>query len=97
MATDIKDQFVQKIKSSAFGLFSIQLDELTDVASCSQLMVFARYVNSSSHKEEYLFCSPLELMTKALDILEKVSSFYDKKIFCVIIPVGAVQMEHQLC
>ena len=34
MATDIKDQVVQEIKSSAFGLFSIQLDESTDVASC---------------------------------------------------------------
>ena len=34
MATDIKDQVVQEIKSSAFGLFSIQIDESTDVASC---------------------------------------------------------------
>ena len=27
MAADIKDQIVQEIKSAAFGLFSIQLDE----------------------------------------------------------------------
>ncbi|XP_064468647.1 zinc finger BED domain-containing protein 5-like [Ornithodoros turicata] len=43
MADDIRDQVVQQIKSAAFGLFSIQLDESTDVASCSQLLVFARY------------------------------------------------------
>ena len=41
MAIDIKDQVVQEIKSAAFGLFLIQLDESTDVASCSQLLVFA--------------------------------------------------------
>ena len=38
MIADIKDQVVQVIMSAAFGLFSIQLDESTDVASCSQLM-----------------------------------------------------------
>ena len=79
MATDIKDQVVQEIKSSAFGLFSIQLDESTDVASCSQLMVFARYVHAGSFKEEFLFCSPLELTTKASDILEKVSFFFNSE------------------
>ena len=33
MATDIKDHVVQDIKSSAFGLFSILLEESSDVAS----------------------------------------------------------------
>lgn len=70
MAIDIKDQVVQEIKSAAFGLFEIQLDKSTDVASCSQLMVFARYVHSSSFKEEFLFCSSLEITTKASYILE---------------------------
>jgi len=79
MAIDIKDQVVQEIKSAAFGLFSIQLDESTDVASCSQLLVFARYVHSGSFKEEFLFCSPLETTTKASDILEKVSSFFESE------------------
>ena len=97
MATDIKDQVVLEIKSSAFGLLSIQLDEITDVASCSQLMVFARFVNSSSFKEEFLFCSPLELTTKATDILEKVLPFFESENLLWIISVGAVQMEHQPC
>ncbi|XP_068223303.1 protein FAM200C-like [Palaemon carinicauda] len=78
IATDIKDQVVPEIKSSTFGLFSIQLDESTDVASCSQLMVFASYVHSDSFKEEFLFRSPLELTTKASDILE-VSSFFESE------------------
>lgn len=48
ISIDSKDQVVQEIKSAAFGLFSIQLDESTHMASCFQLLVFARYVYSSS-------------------------------------------------
>ncbi|XP_064472939.1 SCAN domain-containing protein 3-like [Ornithodoros turicata] len=77
MADDIRDQVVQQIKSAAFGLFSIQLDEPTDVASCSQLLVFARYVHAASFKEEFLFCSTLETTTRASDVFEKVSSFFE--------------------
>ena len=43
-------------------------DILTDVALCSQLLVFARYVHSGSFKEEFLFCSPLETTIMASDI-----------------------------
>lgn len=77
MAIDIKNQVIQEIKSAAFGLFSIQLDESTDVASYAQLLVFARYVYSGVFKEEFLFCSPLATTTKATDILEKVVSFFE--------------------
>ncbi|XP_076363315.1 protein FAM200C-like isoform X1 [Tachypleus tridentatus] len=79
MTIDIKDQVVQKIKSAAFGLFSIQLDELTNVASCSQLLEFARYVHSGAFREEFLFCFPLETTTNASDILIKVSYFFESE------------------
>lgn len=65
------------LKAAKFGLFSIQLDESTDVSSCAQLLVFARYVLGNVIKEEFLFCSPLETTTKGSDVLEKVSSFFD--------------------
>ena len=96
MAADIKDQVVQQIKSAAFGLFAIQLDESTDVASCSQLMVFVKYVHLNGFKEELLFCSRLEKTTKAVDIFEKVS-FFESEIFCGETYVGAAQTEPQLC
>jgi hypothetical protein len=79
MAIGIKDQVVQEIKSAAFGLFSIQLDESTDVALCSNLLVFAKYVHSGSFKEKFLLCSPLETTTKASDIFEEVSSFFESE------------------
>ena len=79
MAADIRDQVVQEIKSAAFGLFSIQLHKCTDVASCSQLMVFVKYVHLNRFKEELLFCSHLEKTTKAVDVFEKVSSFFESE------------------
>ena len=47
MSADIKRQVIEKIKSSL--MFAIQLDEFTDVASISRLIVFARYV----HRETF--------------------------------------------
>ncbi|XP_067939772.1 protein FAM200C-like [Watersipora subatra] len=78
MANDIKNQVVQQIKLSPFGLFAIQLDESTDVASCSKLMVYACYVHNEEIKEEFLFCVPLEATTKAKDIFDVVSNFFDE-------------------
>ncbi len=50
---------IQGIKSSPTGMFAIQLDESTDVSSCVQLLVFARYVFLCDNKEEYLLCTSL--------------------------------------
>ncbi|XP_069181799.1 protein FAM200C-like [Procambarus clarkii] len=81
LTTDIKDQVVQDIKSAALSFFSMQLDESIDVASCSKLLVFTKYVHSDSIKEEFLFCSPLETSTNASDILKKVSPFFVTEFF----------------
>nr|XP_027207546.1 protein ZBED8-like [Penaeus vannamei] len=61
MSDDIKEQVVQEIKSA--GLFSIQLNESTDIQPCTQLLAFVRYVHKDL-KEEFLFCEPLGLSTK---------------------------------
>ena len=75
LSLDIKSQVVQEIKTAPFGLFAIQLDESTDISSCAQLRVYARYVCNNAFKEEFLFCSTLETTTKAADILNKVTFF----------------------
>lgn len=77
MSVDIKDQVVSEIKAAKFGIFSIQLDESTDVSSCAQLLVFVRYVHAGAIKEEFLFCSPLETTSKGSDILAKVNTFFE--------------------
>ncbi|XP_040275585.1 protein ZBED8-like [Bufo bufo] len=75
MSTDILSQVVQEIKSAPLPIFSIQLDESTDEANCSQLLVFVRYINDGDFKDEFLFCKPLETTTTARDVFDKVGSF----------------------
>ncbi|XP_032742843.1 protein ZBED8-like [Rattus rattus] len=75
MSADILDQVIQEIKSAPLPAFSIQLDESTDVASCSQLLVYVRYIKDGDFKDEFLFCKPLERTTTALDVFEAVGSF----------------------
>ena len=76
LSLDIKSQVVQEIKITPFGLFAIQLDESTDMSSCAQLMVYARYVCNNAFKEEFLFCSALETTKKEADILNKITTFF---------------------
>ncbi|XP_067942942.1 protein FAM200C-like [Watersipora subatra] len=77
MSAEIKRQVIEKIKSSP--MFAIQLDEPTDVASISQLMVFARYVHRETIEEEFLFCSALTETTTAADVMNLVSDFFRKE------------------
>ena len=77
MSDDIKSQSVQQIKDAPFDLFAIQLDESKDVSSCAQLMLFVKYAYNGAFEEEFLFCSSLETNTKAADIFEKVSFFFN--------------------
>ena len=76
---NIKEQVISEIKNSPIGLFSIQLDETTDVASCSQLLVFCRYFTESDMKDNILFCSPLESTTKAIDVMQTLAIFFDQE------------------
>lgn len=75
MSTDIVQQVIRELKESPLP-FSMQLDESTDVAQYSQLLVFVRYVNKDSIKEEFLFCEPLSGTTKAIDIFNHIEEFF---------------------
>ncbi|XP_070270292.1 LOW QUALITY PROTEIN: protein FAM200C [Myotis yumanensis] len=75
MYADILDQVIQEIKSAPLPIFNIQLDESTDVANCSQLLVYVRYINDGNFKDEFLFCKPLEMTTTARDVFDTVGSF----------------------
>ena len=74
MVQDIREQVAEKIRMSP--MFAIQCDETTDVAHCSQLLVFARYISDNAIEEEMLLCRPLETTTTADDVLGVVSGFY---------------------
>lgn len=77
MADNVKSQVLLKITSSP--LFAIQLDESTDVANLSQLLVFVRYLNNVDRKieEDFLFCKPLETTSKGTDVMELVTKYFE--------------------
>ena len=74
MSVDVKEQILNEIKLSP--LFAFQVDESTDVSSCSQLLVFVKYIHSDDIKEEFLLCSELETTTKSEDIMVKINTFF---------------------
>ena len=63
----------------ASPFFAIQCDETTDVAQMSLLLLYVRFVGSTTVKEEMLFCRPLETTTKAEDMLKLVDAYFYKK------------------
>jgi hypothetical protein len=69
-------QVIDEIKNAKFGLFSFQLDESTDISSCSQRLMFVCYIKEGDVKEEFLVCRPLETTTKASDVMNLVSEFF---------------------
>ena len=66
---------IEELTDTTFP-FSMQLDETTDITQCSQLLVFVRYVHIDTIKEEFLFCEPLIETTKAINVFEKVKTFF---------------------
>ena len=79
LSGNTKEEAISEIKKSPFGLFSIQLEETTDVVSCSQLLVFWRYFTQSDMKDNILFCLELESTTKAVDVTESLTMFFDQE------------------
>lgn len=77
MSEDILQQIVEDIKNSPVRV-SVQLDESTDVYNCSQLMVYIRYVKEQNVIEEFLFCEPLDLTTRGVDVFNHVNRFFKK-------------------
>ena len=76
LSDNIKEQVIAEMKNSQFVLFSIQLDETTDVVSYSQLLVFCRYLSEKDIKDYILFCFALETNTRAIDVMGKLAAFF---------------------
>ena len=67
MALDIYDQLIDRIKQREF---SLQLDEATDGSRNAHLICYVRFVDFSEHSlvEELLFCKPIELGCRGIDL-----------------------------
>ncbi|KAF2349537.1 protein of unknown function DUF4371 [Trinorchestia longiramus] len=76
LSEDIKEQVLDKIKASR--CFAIQCNESTDVAHLCQLLVYSRFVDEGTVKEEILFSAALETTAKAIDVFSKVDEFFQE-------------------
>ena len=97
MSEDILCQIIQELKETPTGLFSIQLDETTDVTNFAQLLVYVRYYKNKKIKEEFLFCKPLQTSTTAADIFDLIDDFFKEhsiewKKLCGVCTDGAPAM-----
>ena len=73
LSEDILLQVVAAVKSSP--VYSLQLDESTDVASCSQLFVYVRYFEGEVMREKYLFLDTLATTTRGQDVFRILEAF----------------------
>ena len=51
MPSDAKQQVIAEFRCSL--MFAVQLDESTDIASCSKLLLFFRYIHKEDIKKEF--------------------------------------------
>ncbi|XP_050058770.1 zinc finger BED domain-containing protein 5-like [Aphis gossypii] len=72
----IEDQLINRLKSC--NMFAIQLDESTDVAGLSILLVFVRYIFETSIEEDLLLCTPLYTNTTGEEIFKVIDSYMNK-------------------
>ena len=76
MSQDIKLQVTEKVRLSLFRHPTV---ESTDAAQLPQLLVYTRFISENYVKNDFLFCSPLTTATKAEDIMNMVSKFFEEE------------------
>ena len=76
LADDIISQILHKVKNSFNGLFSIQLDESTDIDSKAQLSGFVRWCEEDGIKEDIFFFEALPTSTTGRDIFAKLDEIF---------------------
>jgi hypothetical protein len=80
LAENVREQVISSIEESKH--FAVQLDETTDVSSNSQLMMYEYIRNKDSDTiEEEMFCSPLELRARGIDVFNKVNEYFNTQSF----------------
>jgi len=77
ISNDIEETLLKGINDSQ--LFSIQVDESTDVAQLDVLLVIARYLKENESVEGLLLCHPLTERTTGADIFHAINSYFIEK------------------
>ena len=73
MSTEIEKTVIASVKKTE--LFSLQVDEYTDISKKAQLSAFIRFVQNDEIKEQFLCCKELEEKTTGKDVFNKISKY----------------------
>ena len=81
MSDDIKTQLIERLRTE---YFAIQLDESTDIASQSQLLVYARYAGEGELHEDFLFFQPMPKRTTGEEVFKVLDNLIKSKNWCFV-------------
>lgn len=76
LSSDLKDQICEHFEApddEMSLLWSLQVDESTDISSKAQLLAFIRFIKDGKCVSEYLFCKELQTTIKGEDIFNVVN------------------------
>jgi hypothetical protein len=73
LSSDLQDQICEYFKEPSCELWSLQIDESTDISGKAQLLAFIRFIKDGKFMNEYLFCKDLKDTTKGDDIFDLVN------------------------
>ena len=51
---------------------------MTDIANCSQLLLYARFMSGNTVKEKLLFCHPMKSRATTANIFNVVANFFQE-------------------
>lgn len=73
MAENVKNQLIARLRLSP--LFSLQLDESTDIDNEANLLCYVRYIHGGALHDDFLFCHPLQTNTTGEAIFDSLNTF----------------------
>ncbi|GFT73168.1 zinc finger BED domain-containing protein 5 [Nephila pilipes] len=77
MSNFCENELIRRLKAFEHGI-TIQLDETTDIAGLSILLVIVRYIHGTAGQEDMLLCKSLPTRTTTEEIFNIVNSYFKK-------------------
>ena len=76
MSVDIQDTVISLVQQSK--MFTIQVDESTDISGKAKGITFIPFVNNGNISEQFFCCKELKERTTGQDILDTLTKYLEK-------------------